>query len=134
MVPGESFLEGFGRFSEVSRMFSTGVSPPVVRWEVSYEAKSVKNKLEIWSGPKFRKMFQTGQGGPPRNPKIQKKNGPKRALGPILGPGSAAALEIYQTFNKSLGGALEDFFFCLALLGPILGPFGAQCEDVGPCP
>ena len=27
LVPGEGFLEGFGRFSEVSRIFFTGVSP-----------------------------------------------------------------------------------------------------------
>ena len=67
-------------------MFSTGVSPPVVRWEVSYEAKSFKKNIENWSGPKFRKMSQIGQGGPPRNPKNPKNIGPKRALGPNLGP------------------------------------------------
>ena len=71
-------------------MFFTGVSPSMVRWEVSYEGKSFPKKLEIWSGPKFRKMFQIGQGGPPRNPKIQKKYWAQKGPGPNLGPGSVA--------------------------------------------
>ena len=50
----------------------------MVRWEVSYEGKSFQKKLEIWPDPKFRKMPQIGQGGPPRHPK-NNKNGPKRA-------------------------------------------------------
>ena len=45
---------------------------------------------------------------------------------PLLGDG----LEEHK-----LGGALEDFVFCkFVSLGPILGPFGAQNENVGPCP
>ena len=57
MLPGESFLEDFGRFSEVSRIFLTGVSHP-----------SGQVRGEFWSNPKFRKMSQIGQGGPPRHP------------------------------------------------------------------
>ena len=67
-------------------------APSMVRWEVSYEGKSFQTKLEILSGPKFRQMPQIGQGGPPRHPKNQKKNGPKRALGPNLGPWALVAL------------------------------------------
>ena len=51
----------------------------MVRWEVSYEGKSFQKKLEFWSGPKFRKMSQIGQGGPRAIQKNQKKIGPKRA-------------------------------------------------------
>ena len=99
MVPGDEFWVGFGRFSEVSRMFSTGVSPPVVRWEVSYEAKSFQKKFEIWSGPKFRKMSQIGQGGPPRHPKNQKRKWAQKGLGPIWGPGS-----LYNSRSTRLRG------------------------------
>ena len=31
LVPGDDFLESLGRFSEVSRIFFTGVSPPGVQ-------------------------------------------------------------------------------------------------------
>ena len=31
LMPGDGFLKGFSRFSQVSRMFFTGVSPPRVR-------------------------------------------------------------------------------------------------------
>ena len=96
---GRSFREGFdfwcqgkvfGRVLVGSRRspacFLQGLAPPVVRWEVSYEGKSVKNMLEIWSGPKFREMFQTGQGGPPRHPKNPKKYLAQKGPGPNLGP------------------------------------------------
>ena len=91
-MPGESFLEGFGRFSEVSRIFFTGVSPSMVRWEVSYKGRSFQKKFDFLSDPKIREMSQIGQGGPPRHPKNQKKIGPKRALGPSLGPWALLAL------------------------------------------
>ena len=86
LVPGESFLEGFGRFLEVSRMFCTGVSPSMVRWEVSYEGKSFQKKLEFWSGPKFRKMSQMGQGAPLAPSKKSKKYWAQKGPGPKFGP------------------------------------------------
>ena len=95
---GRSFREGFDfwsqgmifwRVSGGSRRspatFLQGLATPVVRWEVSYKGKSFQKKLEIWSGAKFRKMSQIGQGGPPRHPKNLKKLGPK-ASGPNFGP------------------------------------------------
>ena len=75
-------------------MFSTGVSPPVVRWEVSYAGKSLQKKLEIWSWPKLRKMSQMTWGGLPRASKNISKFGPGPKFGPmfwalylITGPG-----------------------------------------------
>ena len=53
--------------------FLQGLATPVVRWEVSYEGKSLKKKIEFRPDPKFRKMSQIGQGGPPRHPKNQKE-------------------------------------------------------------
>ena len=60
--------------------------------------ENLSKKNEFCSNPKFRKMSQIGQGGPPRNPK-----NPKNILGP-KGPWAqfwaqgrrheAAALEI----------------------------------------
>ena len=52
MVPGDDFLEGFSRFAEVSRMFLTGVSPPMVRWEVSYKGKSFRKTVANLVGGK----------------------------------------------------------------------------------
>ena len=74
--------------------FLQGLATPVVRWEVSYEGTSFQKKLEIWSGPKFRKMSQMTWGGPPRTPKNIFKFGPGPKFGPmfwalylITGPG-----------------------------------------------
>ena len=49
----------------------------MVRWEVSYEGKSVQKKFEILPDLKFRKMSQIGQGGPRAIQKVKKKLGPK---------------------------------------------------------
>ena len=49
--------------------FLQGLAPSMVRWEVSYKRKSFQKKFEFWSDPKFPKMSQIGQGGPPRHPK-----------------------------------------------------------------
>ena len=69
--------------------FLQGLAPPVVRWEVSYKGKSFQKKFEIWPNPKFRKMSQIGQGGPPRNPKNEKMS-PKFGPWPLWGPAAGA--------------------------------------------
>ena len=90
-MPGDDFFEGFGRFLEFSRIFFTGVSPPGVRWEVSYKGKSFQKKLEIWSGAKLRKMPQIGQGG--QKTCAQKGPGLKFGpMGPIVPCGSLGCL------------------------------------------
>ena len=48
--------------------------------------ENLSKKLGIWSGPNFRKMFQIGQGGPPRNPKNPKKYWAQKGPGPNFGP------------------------------------------------
>ena len=110
---GRSFREGFdfgcqgmnfGRVLVGSRRspacFLQGLAPSMVRWEVSYKGKSFQKKLEIWSGAKFRRMSQIGQGAPPRHPKNPKKYAQK-GPGPILGPGS-----LYDSRSTRLGGPL----------------------------
>ena len=72
--------------------FLQGLATPMVRWEVSYEGKSFQKKFEIWSGPKIGKCPKLAREAPRAAEKIKKQIGPKRALGPNLGPWALYAL------------------------------------------
>ena len=106
-----SFREGFGFWCQgkvfwrvlvgsrrCPASFLQGLAPPVVRWEVSYEEKSFQKSSKFSRGPKFRKMSQIGQGGPPLHPKKNKKTiSPKGPWAQFWAQGrrhEAAALEI----------------------------------------
>ena len=62
-----------------------------------------REKLEFRPDPKFRKMSQIGQGGPPRHPKNQKNNWAQKGPGPKFGPwplwGPAAVAEGLRIFH-----------------------------------
>ena len=71
-------------------MFFTGVSPPVFRWEVSYKRKSFQKNWNFGPTQNFVKCPKLVR-EPARAIQKIKKNEPKRALGPNLGPGPCGA-------------------------------------------
>ena len=67
-------------------MFFTGVSPSMVRWEVSYEGKSFKKKWKFGPGRNFVKCSKLVREAPRATQKIKKKL-TQKGPGPNLGPG-----------------------------------------------
>ena len=83
--------------------FLQGLAPPVVRWEVNYIIRKnlSPTSWKFGRGQKIVKCSKLAREAPRAIQKIQKKIGPKRALGPILGPGS-----LYYSRSTRLSGPL----------------------------